>query len=140
MLLRDARDALSGRLDAIESLMAAGEYSVPMYRKVRKEIEAEKATIEARVAEIEAENALAKMVTERAGALSNFDDATEVQKRFRALSLDERRHIIRALFKSIDVTPFDGNRDPHARIHFTDAVGRPFLMPLEGESEFYAIA
>lgn len=128
--LREERDGLYGRLDAIESLMAAGEYSVPKFRKVRSEIEAEIATIEARVAEIEAENALAKMVMDRAGAISNFKDAAELQRRFKTLSLDERRHIIRSLFKRIEVTPFDGNRDPLTRLHFTDSSGRYFPMDL----------
>ena len=45
-------------------------------------------------------------------------------------ALDERRHIIRSLFRSIEVTPFDGNRDPLTRLHFTDLAGRPFPMDL----------
>lgn len=142
MRLRDERDALYKRRDTIEDLVTSGELSPPKYRKARAKIEVEIEAIETRVGEIEAENALAKMVTERAGALSNFDDAADVQERFRALSLDERRHIIRSLFPKIEVTPFDGNRDPHSRFHFfTDSAGQqPFPMPLDGDDEFYLIA
>jgi hypothetical protein len=109
--LRAQRGEVAGRMNELEGLWSSGEFSTPNYKKQLAALSATLAGIDASLSEIEAENAFAGLLTSTVGILKDaFGHTVQMGERFDALSLDQRRTIIRTLLPTIVIRKGTGNR------------------------------